>query len=230
MKVGLLVIATGKYNQFIPPLLKTAKEYFLKNHQVTYYVFTDDKEILAQPSENMVSLYKEHKPWPFPSLSRYEEFYKHKDILSKEDYLFYCDADMLFVSDIAEEILSDRVVTIHPGFCGGRGTPECRPTSTACISPQEELVYYAGGFNGGSSEEFLKMSKIISRNIDIDMKNGVMALWFDESHMNRYFIDNLPTKILSPSYCYPESCHDHLPFKRRLLALDKNHAEMRRGD
>jgi len=43
--------------------------------------------------------------------------------------------------------------------------------------------------------------------------------------MNRYFIDNKPTKILSPSYCYGESMN--IPFERRLIALDKNHSEVR---
>jgi len=41
--------------------------------------------------------------------------------------------------------------------------------------------------------------------------------------MNRYFIDNKPTKILDPSYCYPESWS--IPFGRRLLALVKDNVE-----
>jgi hypothetical protein len=43
--------------------------------------------------------------------------------------------------------------------------------------------------------------------------------------MNRYFIDNKPTKILNPSYCYGESMN--IPFERKLIALDKNHSEIR---
>jgi hypothetical protein len=43
--------------------------------------------------------------------------------------------------------------------------------------------------------------------------------------MNRYFIDNQPTKILDPSYCYPESWN--IPFNKKLLALDKNHSDVR---
>ncbi len=39
-------------------------------------------------------------------------------------------------------------------------------------------------------------------------------------------IDNKPTKILDPSYCCIEWWID-CPFGRRLLALDKNHSEMR---
>jgi histo-blood group ABO system transferase len=87
------------------------------------------------------------------------------------------------------------------------------------------MQYFAGGFNGGSSYQYLKMAKYISNNIDVDYSKNLIAIWHDESHMNRYFIDNPPTKILSPSYCYSESVK--IPFKRRLVALDKNHNKIR---
>ncbi len=51
----------------------------------------------------------------------------------------------------------------------------------------KKCQYFPGGFNGGSSSEFLKMSKIISNNIDIDYSNGIMTPWHDQSHMNRIF-------------------------------------------
>jgi histo-blood group ABO system transferase len=50
-------------------------------------------------------------------------------------------------------------------------------------------------------------------------------VWHDESHFNRYMIDNPPTKILTPSYCYGESMN--IPFPKKLLALNKNHSEFR---
>jgi histo-blood group ABO system transferase len=132
---------------------------------------------------------------------------------------------MRFVNHVGQEILSERVVSQHPGFLGGRGTPETNPISTACIYPHEKLQYFAGGFNGGDKSEYLKMSKTISQNIDKDLEKNFIAIWHDESHINRYMIDNPPTKILDPSYCYPESWN--LPFDKKLLALDKNHKEIR---
>ena len=62
-------------------------------------------------------------------------------------------------------------------------------------------------------------------NIYTDLGKNIIAVWHDESHLNRYFVDHKPTVILSPSYCYPESWK--LPYKKRLLALDKNHAAIR---
>lgn len=223
MKIGLLMIATGKYDRFVQPLLDSAKKYFLVNEQVNYFLFTDSKKFIS--NENLHVFEKKHEPFPSPTLKRYETFVDHSMFLNGMDYLFYCDVDMLFVDEIGNEILSDRTATIHPGFMGGRGTPETRKESLAYVDPKEKLVYYAGGFNGGTTKEFLKMSEILDKNIKKDLSKNIIAIWHDESHMNRYFIDNPPIKILTPSYCYPES--SNIPLKKKLLALDKNHNEVR---
>jgi histo-blood group ABO system transferase len=223
MKIGLLIIATNKYTQFLQPLIESSDKFFIPG-DVTYFVFTN-KDVELSSNRNIVKINVEHREWPWMTLGRYKIFSENSDTLSKMDYLFYCDADMKFVDFVGDEILSDRVATQHPGYYERRGTPETNPASLACVNSNEDMQYFAGGFNGGASTEYLKMAKQISNNIDIDYSNGLIAVWHDESHMNRYFIDNKPTKILSPSYCYGESMN--IPFERRLIALDKNHSEVR---
>jgi len=67
------------------------------------------------------------------------------------------------------------------------------------------------------------MSETLSANVDKDLENGIIARWHDESHMNRYFLDHEPTIILDPGYCY-SNCSGHiLPYKQKILALDKDH-------
>jgi histo-blood group ABO system transferase len=224
-KVGLLVIATNKYTRFLQPLISSADEFFLKDCEVTYFIFTN-KDIDIQSSRNIVKIDVNHKEWPWMTLGRYKIFSESSDKLSEMDYLYYCDADMRFVGDVGDEILSERVATQHPGYYDRRGTPETNPLSLACVFEHEEMQYFAGGFNGGTSNEYLKMAKHISNNIDIDYSKDLIAIWHDESHLNRYMIDNKPTKILDPSYCCIEWWVD-CPFGRRLLALDKNHSEIR---
>lgn len=223
-KIGLLIIATNKYTTFIEPLIKSADDNFLNNQEVTYFIFTN-KSLELNSKRDIKYINVEHKDWPWMTLGRYKIFSDSHDELSKMDYLYYCDADMRFVGVVGDEILSDLVATQHPGYYGTKGTPETSPSSLACVYPNEDMQYFAGGFNGGSSYEYLKMAKGISNNIDIDYSNGIIAVWHDESHMNRYFIDNKPTKILNPSYCYGESMN--IPFERKLIALDKNHSEIR---
>ena len=60
MKVGLLIIATNKYTQFLTPLVKSADEHFLPNQEVTYFIFTN-KEIVLETSRNYKVIYVEHK-------------------------------------------------------------------------------------------------------------------------------------------------------------------------
>ena len=227
LNIGVLIIATNKYIRFAGPLITSAQKHFLTNHNVNYYIFTDNQDVLNNKNlpKNIIPIYREHLLWPLITLYRYKTFVEHKEILQNNDYLYYCDADMLFVDTVGDEVLGDLVATIHPGFMGGRGTPETRQQSLACVHPHEQMTYFAGGFNGGKSQHFLNMSEQINKNVDIDMNNNVVAIWHDESHMNRYLINNPPTTILNSSYCYPESWN--LPLPKKLLALDKNHHEMR---
>ena len=46
-RVGLLIMATGKYIQFVPPLVESARTFFCSNHNVTYFVFTDQEAPLG---------------------------------------------------------------------------------------------------------------------------------------------------------------------------------------
>jgi histo-blood group ABO system transferase len=225
MKIGLIIIATNKYISFLDDLLASADKHFLPNQNVEYFIFTNHKSIKASSIRPINLIDTTHKEWPWMTLGRYKIFSRNSHHFNDMDYLFYCDADMKFCNDVSDEILSDRVATQHPGLYGRRGTPETNPNSLAYVSQFESMQYFAGGFNGGSKKEYLKMSQILSKNIQQDYNNDIIAIWHDESHINRYFIDNPPTKILDPGYCYGESLKP--PFTPRLIALDKNHKEIR---
>lgn len=224
-KIGLLVMATGKYTVFIEPLVRTARTHFCKNHEVTFFVFTDGQ---IPTDSDIVPLYQSRLGWPFDTMMRFHTYAKHADLLLTQDYLFACDADMLFVDSVGDEILSDRVATLHPGFVGHRGSYETNQRSLAYVKPTEGSYYFAGGFYGGKSHEVIKICRTLAERIDRDASRNVIAVWHDESHWNRYCIDYPPTLILSPSYCYQEN--SNLNYQKRLLALDKNHNEIRFGN
>lgn len=139
MKIGLLIIATNRYREFLPSLLSDVRKYFLKNHEVEIFVFSD------QPVDDVTYIYTEHRPWPWMTLGRYALF---KDLPPK-DYYFYIDADNRIQNPIGDEILGDRVAAEHFGFKGGKGTHETNPSSIAYISPEENYTYYWGAFQGG---------------------------------------------------------------------------------
>lgn len=224
MKIGLLIIATNKYTRFLQNLITSADNWFLPNRDVTYFIFSD-QNVSIKSKRTYKVIPTEHKPWPWMTLGRYDLFTKNRIILSDMDYLYYCDVDMRFDDKVGDEILEDLVVTQHPIYAGTRGTPETRPESLAYVGPSETMQYFAGGFNGGSAVRYLNMAQSINKNILEDYSKGIIAIWHDESHLNRFLIDNPPTKILDRFYCFPE---EWLSFSRaRLIALSKNHKEMR---
>jgi histo-blood group ABO system transferase len=192
---------------------------------VTYFVFTDGT---IPESSDIVPLFQKRLGWPYDTMMRTHVYYKHASTLLTQDYLFACDADMLFVDTVGDEILGERVATMHPGFVGMRGSYYKNPRSLSHVDKWEGEHYFAGGFYGGSAQEMLRISYTLSMCIDEDLRRGIIAEWHDEAHWNRYCIDYPPTVILSPSYCYPENWK--LKYPKKLLALDKNHTEIRKSE
>ena len=222
INVGLCITATGKYDQFVEPLVNSARAYFCKKHKVTFFVFTDGN---IPNAPDIVRIQQKRLGWPYDTMMRFEIYNNNRSAFANMDYVFALDADMRFVDTVGSEILADLVGTQHPGFVNKRGSYETNPRSLAFIKPNEGSIYFAGGFYGGSRDSFLKLCEEANRRIHIDLNNGIIPVWHDESHLNRYFIDHPPSKILTPSYCYPESLK--LPYKKRLLALDKDHGKLR---
>jgi histo-blood group ABO system transferase len=240
MKICILLIATNRYVQFINPLLETIDKNFLSGHDVDALIFTNQE--LDVDSDRIRISKIEHEPWPMPTLKRYHYFLQEKEHIMKYDYCFYLDVDMAIVDKVGDEILGDLVATIHPGMWASPPdafTYERRQTSRAFVAYGQGSKYYAGGFNGGKPDEFLKMSETIVTNIDIDLKNNIIAEWHDESHMNHYLLSNPPTVELTPSYCFPEGADMEgrptvyyklgwkVPFEPKIMALQKNHIEVR---
>lgn len=225
MRIGLAVVATGRYVQFLADLNRSVREFFCVGHDIKVCALTDG----FFPKEWKIGrFWWPHKPWPWPTLTRHSAILQYHGLFAEFDYVFMVDADMRFVAPVGDEILSDLVGTIHPGFWNkprSQYTYENRPDSTACIAHQAGERYYAGGFQGGSSARYLAACKTIVDRVATDESNGITAVWHDESHWNRYLFENPPTLELDPGYCYPEAWD--LPFERKLLALDKDHSAMR---
>jgi len=225
MNICLVFVATHKYIKYLEPVIISVRENFLVDHNLSFLVFSNHKIKLGS---TVRSSYIQHKPFPEPTLKRYHYIKSESSYLKEFDYIFYLDVDMRVVDSVGDEILGDMTATIHPGFYNKPNTQffyERDRRSTAYIPQGEGVAYYAGGFLGGRPEPFLKMARVISKNIDKDSKKRIVAVWHDESHLNRYLLDNPPTLILPPDYCNPEAFY--VPFKKKIIALNKNHEEMR---
>src|SRR3990167_7698243 len=152
--------------------------------------------------------------WPMPTLMRYHLFLQQEEYLKENfDYIFYIDVDMRITDWIGEEILGEGLTAAqHPMYALRRNyMPPYEPNekSTAYIprpgrlieedgKKKFETLYYAGGFQGGKTEDFIKAMKVMRENVDKDFGNNYIAIWNDESHWNRYLFDNPPTIVLNP--------------------------------
>lgn len=227
MKIAINVIATNKYLYFLDKLCHSISNNFDEYIKISIIVYTN-MEIPPSVVErnnriNFRRVHIEHEDWPYTTLKRFEYFMKDADFLLSCDYCYYIDADSMLVSKIDNDIFpeSGMVGTIHPCLYNGTGTPERNPDSKAFIPHEANNRYYCGGFFGGKSDQFIKMSREIMDNINDDLSRGIIAVWHDESHINKYFYDNTPEIILDHPFAVAENL---TPIKEesKILFLDKN--------
>lgn len=229
-QITLLLIATKQYKQFVQPLLEGVKKYFLKNHDVTVELFTD--EIRPYEGDERVKVNQTLiVSYGFPQAT----LYRYKIFTAKKyecDYYYYSDIDMAFVSEVGEEIFGNIVATRHPGFYNGGGSWCDDKNSLAYTEPENRYRYYAGGFQGGG-EKYYRAMKQMALHIDEDERNGVMAEWHDEQHFNRYLSECKGYKELSPAYCMVEQQELREKWgvgkiEPKIIALAKDHNEIRK--
>lgn len=242
-KIAVVCICLNEpYWQYIHPMIDSARKFFLKGHDVDFILWSD------MPADYKVDakvIPTEPFEWPLPTLHRYHLFLREEKLLSEYDYVFYCDADMKFVSRVGEEVLGELVAAPHPGYYVRKEyIPPYEPNSesTSFIPRPGRVIeenggkrfvpfYAAGGFQGGKADTFISAMKVMRDMIDDDFKNGYIPIWNDESAWNKYLFENPPTVYLDPSYVYPDSLNKSYyqkvwgrNFVPRLITVTKKHS------
>ena len=210
MKIALNLIATNKYISFVPEILKSADNYFFPDDELHVVVHTDMEIPELNLSRKNTSILRnkiDHEPWPSTTLKRFHYFTEAKNLLKDSDYIFYIDVDSLFIGKIDQSSISKKGIfaTIHPGLNQGSGTPERNPDSEAYIPFGSTSRYFCGGFFGGDSSEFLSMSLKIKEMVEKDLSKGIIAIWHDESHLNKYLSINSPSVIFEFPFAVAEN-------------------------
>ena len=220
MRIGVTCICLNQnYWPYAQELLWGLNTFFLKGHQIDIHFWSDMPEGTLK-GDNIFIHPTEPTEWPMPTLLRYNLFLQQEEKLKDYDYLFYIDVDMRIVDWITEEILGDGLTAAqHPMYAlrPHYWAPyEANPESTAYIPLPGRVVeregnrafqplYYAGGFQGGRTKEWIDAMKVMRGRIERDFNRNYIARWNDESHWNRFLYENPPAVVLSPSYIYPDS-------------------------
>lgn len=224
--IGILYICTGKYDIFWKKFYRSCEKYFLPGHEKRYFVFTDAQDLYGQDNPQITKIYQETLGWPQNTLLRFKIFLSAKALIESCDYLFFFNANIIFLDKITDEILpTDKneglLVVTHPGFWdkAKQDYPyDKNPDCCAYIPDGKGVNYFMGGFNGGKTKAYLQLINTLNNNIQQDLKNNIVARWHDESHLNNYMLDRKPV-ILSPAYGFVEGYN--IPFKPKLMVLRK---------
>jgi hypothetical protein len=197
-QLAVIIVACGdKFISYLDPLIKSLKKFF-PPHDVI--LFTDSKRHF-----DAITFSCPHLEWPDASMLRFHMLWDCRQLLSKYSQLLYIDADMLVCRKVEPSDIFSKGITsvLHPDFVRNDYF-EKRPESAACVDINTKTPYYQGCIIGGTSKAFLDMSQALIKTIDIDRRNGIIPISYDESHYNRFLIANPPAKILSPYYAWPE--------------------------
>ena len=235
MNVAIIFIGTNKYLNFLPSWHESCEKYLFANVEKQYFVFTDGE--LNSPPENINFYFQEHLSWPYVTLLRFNTILKAKEELENFDWIIFLDADMLIVKEIkAEEFFTEKpyIGVHHPCHFMNMnphnkfpGAFETNKNSTACISEGDDTsVYFQGCLWGGKVLQIIEMMEELDKRIQKDLKNDVIAIWHDESHMNKFFAERRnDIHVLPPSYAYPEIFSQSCNFEPKIIHLAKNNSE-----
>ncbi len=222
-KVGIWYVCTGRYRRFWQAFFSSCERFFLPECEKYYFIFSDRPIKELPPSATYI--YQKKLGWPYDTLMRYHFFVAQEALVQDMDYLFFFNANCRFRERIhASECLhlpADLMAVSH--FELDRKARqyfmyEENPLSTAYVYPHQGEHYVLGGINGGTRDAFMKMSRTLAKQIDMDLANGIMARCHDESHFNQYLVGR-NVNILDARYGYPEAYPQESDAK--ILILDK---------
>lgn len=245
--LGVLTIATNIYIDYWEDMVISLDSKLDIGQTCVAHVFTEQIERANSVAKKLKRLSVQvHEiqgyRWPDATIRRYEVFSKHSNLIH-EDVVMHLDADMIILENVFSELIhsvqkKDVALIAHPGFWNRKISPivrlkamltrseltngswESRPESEAFVDPISRKTYVCGGIWLGKNKAIFKLIKQLSKSVELDRSNSIMAIWHDESHLNQWASKN-DFVLLSPEFCFVSE-YDHLKdLKPKVLAVTK---------
>lgn len=236
MKIAILYIATGQYINLWQSFYDSIKTYFLPEvKDKVFFLWSDDKPKL---NSDVQYTYTPYKPYPHPLIHRYDILLTRKEDILQFDYCFFFNANMECVQNVSLDDLKlhkydfiaaehmtmpympfdDRFKMLNESYI-----PNNKKSPTYIdiniFKQHPDWSWLMGGFNGGKTNEWVKMSQCISDWVKQDEENGIRVKWHDEAYMNKYMLDKNVHRLDPKTYLQPD--YIVLP-QTKLIVRDKN--------
>lgn len=225
-KIAIIFIGTSDYIKFFPKYYFTTKRLFLPETKKDFFVFTDRiKYPFLKNKKDVIVVKAPHTNWPLSTMKRFEYINGVRKKLEKYSHIIFIDADTYVNQPVYENNFFSHDKPFfgvqHPNFVKLRGVFDFNPLSKASVNENDDLsTYWQACFWGGKGKEFLELSKELEKRTNQDFEKKVIALWHDESHLNKYFIER-KEKVYTydPSYAYPQKRPIIKPFKKKIVHM-----------
>ncbi|XP_048368088.1 N-acetyllactosaminide alpha-1,3-galactosyltransferase-like [Sphaerodactylus townsendi] len=237
--VGLTVFAIGKYlDKYLKNFLTSANTYFMPGHNVIFYIVVDNLsgvpliELGPLRTLKVFQVQKESR-WQDISMMRMKTIGDliESHIRREVDFLFCMDVDQVFESNYGVETLDESVAQLQAWFYQASKesfTYERNPESAAYIPYEEGDFYYHAAVFGGTPQHVYNLTRECYEGIMYDKQHNLEAIWHDESHLNKYYLRNRPSKVLSPEYCWDYKISDSHNIRNiKLSWMPKEYEEVR---
>lgn len=226
-RIKIFTISTNQYHIFDKDFLDSFSFPFLPNVRKEFFLFTDEVDLdLYKDYDNVNTIYIEHEKWPMITLKRYENISKIFPRINEDDLCIFADIDLEVVREVNEFPVTKYFGVNHPGnyIVDNRQSLEDNPLSKACVDVNflpPNYNYIQGCFWGGVGTNFINMVKSLEEGTSTDLANNIIAKWHDESHLNKFCIENISDfEIVPSSFAYPENWR--LPVNKIIIHKDKS--------
>ena len=236
IKVAITFIGTNRYLNFLPKYYENIEKYFLPNTEKVILAFTDGE--LDETPDNLKVYHQEHLDWPYITLKRFEIINKARQTIEECSHLVFIDADALPVTTITEEeFFNDKPLfgVHHPchflkmdPHTKAPGAYETNPKCEAYVDTSNGLppIYWQGCFWGGQVPQVCAMIDDLEARVNKDLENNIVALWHDETQINRYFLERVnDVYTFGSEYAYPELFSDYCSFDPKIVHLKKDNSK-----
>ena len=198
MNIAILYICTGKYSVFWESFYSTCQQFFYPHAEKTYFVFTDDEELIKSfiGKDYIHPYFQRRAGWPYDTLMRFNSFASVQDLLSTYDYCYFWNANAVFLKTVDESVIplpneEKELVLWRHTLDYDLSRPEdfnaeTNPESEAFVPKGRVCHSYGGGFLGGTAKGFIRMSIVLRDRVARDLEKGIIAVAHDQSHIVCY--------------------------------------------